>query len=934
MGSFMALQRSSPIGPLCANTYTTQEREVINTPAIHKRFNTEKRHQRSPTARKEQGVLLAAILRHQKIRRFATSIRSKALKHTDSAGKIQDGIPTNHHSIHPGRRLAIVSRSGRCVSPRPHTCALSEILKICSRRKTFSVPGITIWHMYGAKNVHENIGDRNSISKGAESASTSLPGRRVINSGFRTQTNETQGHPRKHITTVWLDNKSEKEPVRAESNIDFSGGIDQYEEQHCIPAGRQESTGQTEDIGGDKTSTFTGQAIYENSGHSFGDNSHGYVGSMEHENMPEQLLEAMEWEGPISKDPFSTQHEVRTNMVATGSQPQQESQYTGHRTLLHNNRCKSLGLGSPHRREVCTRYVERACQWSPRECVRDSSSTQRTSQFQEGDPEQSGGAQNGQLHSCLIHKQPGGNAESVATKGGLPDYGIGATDTDLTSSSTHTGNKEHISRHSKQKVVRQQRVGIEPGSVLSNLPEMGSTGSGPHGNPEQHQMSEIPFQVQVFTGLRLGCTNGEVGFSTSLCLPSSPPHLSSAQANNDGENNVDCGNTILAEKALVSDVEEISGGTSMDTTMSQKFTDAEGHTSSGPQGVGFNGLEAERSKLTALGCSEAVTNTLLKARKDSTNKTYHRVWNKFRQFTKDRTLDANDPEIPTILEFLQRGVDMGLGSRTIKVQISALSALLDRRLATHPLILQFTRAVSKLRPAVRNLYPQWDLPTVLRGLAKPPFVPLEQCNLTNLTLKIVFLVAIASARRVSEIQALGWLPPYLHFFPDRVTLRPVPQFIPKVATNFHFAQEWNLPVFIDKESETPSAWNIPEILKQYVEITKPLRKSDRLFIIPEGYRRGQAASIRTIATWLVRVIRSAYSIMEGTAPTKVTAHSTRSISASWAAQAGVSAEVICRAANWASANTFVKHYKVDPAASSTVHFGKSIFTAATMSDTV
>ena len=49
---------------------------------------------------------------------------------------------------------------------------------------------------------------------------------------------------------------------------------------------------------------------------------------------------------------------------------------------------------------------------------------------------------------------------------------------------------------------------------------------------------------------------------------------------------------------------------------------------------------------------------------------------------------------------------------------------------------------------------QWDLGIVLEALSKTPFEPLREAFLKHLTLKTVFLLAMASARRRNELQAL------------------------------------------------------------------------------------------------------------------------------------------------------------------------------------
>ena len=53
-----------------------------------------------------------------------------------------------------------------------------------------------------------------------------------------------------------------------------------------------------------------------------------------------------------------------------------------------------------------------------------------------------------------------------------------------------------------------------------------------------------------------------------------------------------------------------------------------------------------------------------------------------------------------------------------------------------------------------NVIPPWNLALVLDALRKPPFEPLISINLPNLTVKTVFLVALATGRRRSELHAM------------------------------------------------------------------------------------------------------------------------------------------------------------------------------------
>ena len=57
-------------------------------------------------------------------------------------------------------------------------------------------------------------------------------------------------------------------------------------------------------------------------------------------------------------------------------------------------------------------------------------------------------------------------------------------------------------------------------------------------------------------------------------------------------------------------------------------------------------------------------------------------------------------------------------------------------------------------PLSSSRVPPWDLLFVLHFLRGAPFEPLSSCSLRDLTRKVLFLVLLAAARRVDELQAL------------------------------------------------------------------------------------------------------------------------------------------------------------------------------------
>ena len=70
---------------------------------------------------------------------------------------------------------------------------------------------------------------------------------------------------------------------------------------------------------------------------------------------------------------------------------------------------------------------------------------------------------------------------------------------------------------------------------------------------------------------------------------------------------------------------------------------------------------------------------------------------------------------------------------------------------------------------------------MLRGLRQPPFEPLDSCKLKHLALKTVFLVALATAARVSELHALSAMSGIIKIKENKseMRLKPFERFLAK-----------------------------------------------------------------------------------------------------------------------------------------------------------
>ena len=64
------------------------------------------------------------------------------------------------------------------------------------------------------------------------------------------------------------------------------------------------------------------------------------------------------------------------------------------------------------------------------------------------------------------------------------------------------------------------------------------------------------------------------------------------------------------------------------------------------------------------------------------------------------------------------------------------------------------RSLRLERPLPSSHIPPWDMFKVLAFLRGPPFEPLPSCSIRDLTRKVLFLVSLATARRMGGLQAV------------------------------------------------------------------------------------------------------------------------------------------------------------------------------------
>ncbi len=170
-----------------------------------------------------------------------------------------------------------------------------------------------------------------------------------------------------------------------------------------------------------------------------------------------------------------------------------------------------------------------------------------------------------------------------------------------------------------------------------------------------------------------------------------------------------------------------------------------------------------------------------------------------------------------MLSFLQDGFDRRLSPSTLKVYVAAIAAHHDavdaKSLGKHDLVIRFLRGARRLNPPRPHLVTSWDLPSVVSALRGAPFEPLQSVELKFLSLKRVLLAALATVKRVGDLQAFSVDDSCLEIGPgnSHVVLRPWPGYVPKVPTMPFRDQVVNLQALPRRRQTQPLLCSIPSV---------------------------------------------------------------------------------------------------------------------------
>ena len=457
---------------------------------------------------------------------------------------------------------------------------------------------------------------------------------------------------------------------------------------------------------------------------------------------------------------------------------------------------------------------------------------------------------------------------------------------------------------------------------------MGTTDSGAFRESLQPSPAKVCLPVSGQSSDTDRCDRDAVASGSPVCIPATVPIVATTPTSSEG---TDVPPTPGVQLVSPSEVGPVARDTKCDVDDAVPVVVSSAPTAA----LGSRAVESVPRKspadmynsewLQQQGFTQRVIDRIQSARSRSTQSRYKSHWDLFVGWCVDQKLDPFNAGLPLLTNFLtflfkERGIQV----RTIMNYRSSIAHYWRSEIGYEipeedKILKDLFKSFKRERPIPHKHVVTWDLGLVLNYLRSGKFKHWDTLSDKDLTLKTVFLFALATGKRRSEIHAVTrskvrWIQGKNR----EVELHPSPDFVSKtqLATDIGILQPFtikSLDEFAGPEESEERRLCPVRSLRYYLTRSDTYRSSEqkRLFI---SHVRGMSKDVTTatISSYIKETILMAYAASANdSAPSQIKAHSVRHVATSLRALKAVSMSDILRAGAWSTPNVFISFYVQD-----------------------
>ena len=529
-------------------------------------------------------------------------------------------------------------------------------------------------------------------------------------------------------------------------------------------------------------------------------------------------------------------------------------------------------------------------------------------------------------------KKQGGGGDEVASAPQvvIENTEVSPYDTTDHSPETHRGSVERLSGPGL-KGGTGDSFGVGP--LIVHVPvgdqpvPVGTTTGGHVRKQSKSQVKQIHIPVPGLTSVSSGCNKLPVAIGSNVCV-STDVHSGtiSATSQDRGAIQDSPGSAVEPTGEVAAHSQQPTGEASDSISSGARNATPTTLESQSPESrvsEPTSGLPGE-GRLKSLGFSDNVISRIGKSRATSTRKHYKSQWDLFVTWATEQKLNPLDASLPLLTSFMDylfrvRNVSV----RTILNYKSAIAFYWKSEVGydvpeNDTVVSDLIRSFKRDRPFPTKHVVEWDVHLVLNFFRSGRFKQWDLLSDRDLTLKTVFLLALATGKRRGELHALAKDVRWLSGAVRAVEISPVPEFLSKthVKTNGLGALRpltvSSLDGAVESEDNEERLLCPVRTLEAYLSRSDQYRSPEqkRLFI---SYRRGTVKDIsrQTISVYIKEAVVLAYSDpsqKDTKSPVHVKPHSVRHVATSLSALRNFSLDDVLKAGAWSSPNVFLKHY--------------------------